>query len=84
MAEQNNDSAKKYDPYREDVQKRIRKDLAEIRSLGREIITAVKSAEKLLDAGKVDPWEWEQRMNKIHDARKKIRWIICEKRGRFV
>lgn len=72
-----------YDPYDPLVRQRISNDLQEIRELADCIKSATNSAENLMLNSKVDNYEWERRMNKIHDAMKKIRWIICEKTGRF-
>ena len=72
-----------YDPYDPKVLDRIRGDLAEIRELADYIKTATHEAENLMLNSKVDNYEWERCMNKIHDARRKIRWIICERKGRF-
>jgi hypothetical protein len=40
-------------------------------------------ARNMLILPKVDDYEWRRQMDKIHKARKRIRWIICDKRGRF-
>ena len=57
--------------------------MQEIRDLADYIKDATLSAENLLLTTKVDSYEWERQMNKIHTAIKRIRWIICDKRGRF-
>ena len=66
-----------------EVYERIRGDMQEIRELADYIKEATVSAENLLIFTKVDSYEWERQMDKIHTARKRIRWIICDKRGRF-
>ena len=65
------------------VYERIRGDMQEIRDLVDYIKEATISAESLLLSSKVDDYEWQRQMDKIHTARKRIRWIICDKRGRF-
>ena len=72
-----------YDPYDPRVRQRIEGDLQQIRDLAEEIKDATHSAQNLLLSSKVDNYEWEREMDRIHDAMKKIRWVICDKRGRF-
>ena len=72
-----------YDPYDPMVLQRIRNDLSEIRSMAEAIKLATHNADNLMLSSRVDDYEWEREMDKIHDAMKKIKWIICEKKGRF-
>ena len=65
------------------VYDRIRCDMQEIREIADYIKDCTISAEHLLILPKVDSYGWERQMSKIHTARKRIRWIICDKRGRF-
>jgi hypothetical protein len=65
------------------VYERIRGDMQEIREIADYIKAATIQAENLLLSSKIDSYEWERQMGKIHTARKRIRWIICDKRGRF-
>jgi len=65
------------------VHERIRGDMREIREIADYIKVCTISADRLLLSPKVDSYEWERLMDKIHTARKRIRWIICDKRGRF-
>ena len=65
------------------VHERIRGDLQEIREIADYIKTCTRSADILLLSPNVDSYEWERLMDMIHTARKRIRWIICDKRGRF-
>ena len=65
------------------VHERIRGDMREIREIADYIKDITRSADALLLSPQVDSYEWERCMDKIHTARKRIRWIICDKRGRF-
>lgn len=72
-----------YDLYSPKVFERIHNDMQEIRDLADSIKIATNDAEILMINPPIDSYEWERCMNRIHEARKKIRWIICDKRGRF-
>lgn len=72
-----------YNAHDPQVYERIRGDMQEIREIANYIKEAASAAENLLLSPNVDDYEWRRQMDKIHTARKRIRWIICDKRGRF-
>ena len=72
-----------YDPYNDFTRAKIREDLKEIHGLGLAVCEAATDCMTMLQTEPVDPDEWSGTMQTIVEAADKIRYIICEKKGRF-